>query len=793
MCSAASRRGKYRQEIKVGARTTRSVPFIIIPIKDGHYHIEVKAAVKESEISDGIVKVLRVVPEGVLIKTYQTVTLDPKHRGNDGRQVEILNSKIPVVDFVPNSPTSTQISLTGAQQRIVLKNTISGESMDSLIYEPSGCGEENMIHMTLTVIATTYLDKAILWEDVHINKRRDALQHIRTGYHNQIQYSKKDGSFARTQDQPSSTWLTAYVVKVFAMANNLVAVQSEVICNAVNFLILNTQQPDGMFREVGSVSHKEILGDVLDTDSDASITAFCVISMQESRTICASTVNNLHVSIEKAVAYLERRLPSLVNPYAVTITSYALANENKMNREVFFMFSSPDLSHWPTPAGRIFTVEATAYALLALVKAKAFEEAKPVVRWFNKQIRENGGYGSSQATMTVYQAIAEYWASEKEPDYDLNVDILLPGRSKPDKYNFNWENHFATRTSKIGVINQDMKVSATGPGEATLTIMSLYYALPKEKESDCQKFNLSVELIPEDMSDDENIYSLKIKVFYKNKERNATTTVLDIGLLTGFTVNTKDLDLQTKGYARTISKYTLSTESERPSLTIYLSKVPLTELEITFRVHQKLKVGIIQPASVSVYEFSNQLRDQKTCVRFYHPERKGGKLLRLCRNDECKCAEENCSLRKKGKVNDDDRKAKICETTLKSKTDFAYKVSVEAFTDGLSTDIYTMQVLEVIKEGSYDVGAQGKQRTFLGYQHCRMALDLEMGKTFLIMGTSADIYKDEPSQSYQYVLGAKTWIEYWPTATECKTEEHAPTCLGIGEMANEYAVHGCPN
>lgn len=27
-------------------------------------------------------------------------------------------------------------------------------------------------------------------------------------------------------------------------------------------------------------------------------------------------------------------------------------------------------------------------------------------------------------------------------------------------------------------------------------MVSLYYALPKEKESDCQKFNLSVQLIP---------------------------------------------------------------------------------------------------------------------------------------------------------------------------------------------------------------------------------------------------------------------------------------------------------
>lgn len=53
----------------------------------------------------------------------------------------------------------------------------------------------------------------------------------------------------------------------------------------------------------------------------------------------------------------------------------------------------------------------------------------------------------------------------------------------------------------------------------------------------------------------------------------------------------------------------------------------------------------------------------------------------------------------------------------------------------------------VLITGSYDVGAQGRQRTFLGYPHCRMALDLGVGKTFLMMGTSGDIFKDEKSQS----------------------------------------------
>lgn len=27
------------------------------------------------------------------------------------------------------------------------------------------------------------------------------------------------------------------------------------------------------------------------------------------------------------------------------------------------------------------------------------------------------------------------------------------------------------------------------------------------------------------------------------------------------------------------------------------------------------------------------------CVKFYHPERRNGEIMRLCRNDECVCAE----------------------------------------------------------------------------------------------------------------------------------------------------------
>lgn len=67
------------------------------------------------------------------------------------------------------------------QVSVLVENVISGSSMASLIRQPSGCGEQNMITMTLPVIATIYLDKTNQWESVGFQKRDEALQHIRTG------------------------------------------------------------------------------------------------------------------------------------------------------------------------------------------------------------------------------------------------------------------------------------------------------------------------------------------------------------------------------------------------------------------------------------------------------------------------------------------------------------------------------------------------------------------------------------------------------------------------------------
>ncbi|KFO91557.1 Complement C3, partial [Buceros rhinoceros silvestris] len=153
------------------------------------------------------------------------------------------------------------------------------------------------------------------------------------GYTQQLAFRKPDGSFAAFKNRPSSTWLTAYVAKVFAMAIKLVDIDPEVVCGAVKWLILEKRKPDGMFQEDGPVIHKEMVGGYKGAEPEVSLTAFVLIALLESREICKDYVNNLDTSITKASEYLAQRYQFLARPYTVALTSYALALSGALKTE----------------------------------------------------------------------------------------------------------------------------------------------------------------------------------------------------------------------------------------------------------------------------------------------------------------------------------------------------------------------------------------------------------------------------------------------------------------------------
>ncbi|NXO46594.1 CO3 protein, partial [Locustella ochotensis] len=157
------------------------------------------------------------------------------------------------------------------------------------------------------------------------------------GYTRQLSYRKPDSSYAAFLERPASTWLTAYVVKVFAMARMLTDIDPDQICGPAKWLILNKQKPDGVFQEDGSIIHPEMLGGYQGAEPQVSLTAFVLIALKEAQDICKDYINNLDGSINRAADFLVQRYEQLARPYTVALSSYALALAGKLKSEKFLM------------------------------------------------------------------------------------------------------------------------------------------------------------------------------------------------------------------------------------------------------------------------------------------------------------------------------------------------------------------------------------------------------------------------------------------------------------------------
>ncbi|XP_036419998.1 complement C3-like [Colossoma macropomum] len=780
ICSFASYKKKYRTTVSIAGKSSRAVSFVIIPLVPGQYDIEVTVRDPDGG-SDGVKKKLNVVTQGVLKSVgEQTVILEPSKHGGTQRS-EFKRHFL--VNQMPDTDAYTYIAIRGKPISQLVNEAISGKSLDSLIKEPHGCAEQNLIRMALPLLSTHYLDKTNQWEEIGVDKRTEALGHISTGYTTELKYRKADGSFASFNANPGSTWLTAYAVKMFSKASNLVKIDPDVICNAIRWLILKTQMPDGVFIEMGRSPSSAVRS----KSTQIPMTAFVLIALQEGSLICTEKVSSLQQSMDKAASYILNNIASESNPYAVAIASYALANAGKQNHDVLFKFVSAERTHWTVTGSHSYTLEATGYALLALLKTKNFEEAAPVVKWLKSNQEYSNNYHSTQATALIVEAITKYMTEMPPPPTTggMIVTVSSTARKSSFKGTFTKATRGLQRSARFQA-NGDLTVVATGEGEGSISVITLYYAKPDENSTSCKNFDLDVKFIRNrTISFDGALatYTLSIETKFLNDTNEAAMTILDIGLLTGFVPDTSDLK-KLMGTDRYIQDFEVNTQlSERGSLIIYLNKVSnVVKERIVFRMHKMLEVALPQPAGIAVYEYYAK---ENRCVKFYDvAERTSGKLHTLCPTEVCSCAEANCPQLKGPSVpEENERTNEACR-----KKDFAYKATLKEVKLSRSTIIYVFTIVEVLLAGSDPVHPK-RQINFLAHSQCKGKLDLKVGKDYLIMGP-------EPKKvagSYRYVLVSQTWIEYWPTSREGQENknDNRERYKGLAGLSHLLDTFGC--
>ncbi|XP_033029305.1 A.superbus venom factor 1-like isoform X1 [Lacerta agilis] len=788
-CSASTAKEKYQQMLTIKGQSSRAVPFVVIPLKLGHHDIEVKAAALGGA-ADGVKKKLKVVPEGIQRKLVTVIELDPATQGNSDGVQEYQVKARSLEDIIPGTDPETKITVQGDPVAQIVEDSIDGTKLKHLIVTPSGCGEQNMITMTPSVIATHYLDTTGQWEKLGVDRRSDAVNQIMQGYTQQMTYKKEDHSYAAFKNRKSSTWLTAYVIKIFAMASGIVSsVDNRILCGGVKWLILEKQKPDGIFHEDAPMIHGEMQGGYKGAEPEVSLTAFVLIALLESKDICKDQVNILESSINKASEYLLRQYETLQRPYTVALTAYALALAGRLNDDGVLMAASRGKNRWEEYKAHTYNIEGTSYALLALLKMRKFDAVGAIVKWLTKQKHYGGTYGQTQATVMVFQALAQYEIDiPTHKEIRLAVSIKLPERREMITFPIDYDSALLVRSAETK-LNKDFIVKASGEGKAIMTIVTVYNAKLQEGAEQCKSFYLqvsveNVQLIGRQAKGAKGAVRIKICTRYLGKV-DATMSIIDVSMLTGFAPDTEDLKRLSEGVDRYISKFDINDAmSERGNLIIYLDKVSHTEEEcLQFKAYKYFEVGLIQPGSVKVYSYYN-LDEQ--CTKFYHPSKGSGLLDKICHGEVCRCAEDNCFLQ-----NDEDNPVDVharIEAACKPGVDYVYKTKLSHIEEENDYNNYFMEVLEVIKAGS-DANPEAKPRLFISHKRCNESLNLVVNKDYLIWSLNSDLWQTKTD--FNYMISKDTWIEKWPNDDECQDEEFHDLCNDLTEFSNTLITFGC--
>ncbi|XP_067320118.1 venom factor-like [Anolis sagrei] len=788
-CSAATAKQRYRHDVTIGAQSSAAIPFVLVPLELGLHDIEVKGAVWNLMVSDGVIKKLRVVPEGIRRSHVTVVELEPSKNGKGGVQEVLVKAKS-LDDIVPGTETDTKISVQGDPVANIVEDSIDGSNLKHLIVIPSGCAEQNMMRLTPTVIATHYLDATNQWEKVGLNRRPEAIKLIQKGYTQELAYKRSDHSYASFSGGKSSTWLTAYIVKVFAMASKLVfTISDQIVCGGVKWLILERQKPDGIFHDEAHTISGSMSGGYVGAEPEVSLTAFVLVALLESRSLCERHVSVLHSSINKASNYLLRKYDTLKRPYTTALTAYALTLAGSLNDDRVLMAASTDGNRWEEHNAHTYNIESTSYALLALLKMKKFESTGNIVKWLTEQRFYGGTYGQTQATIMVFQALAQYKMDIPAQEVlNLDVAIQLPQRQDPIRYRIDYDGALLARTAETK-LNEDFTVRASGQGKATMTVVTLYNAQMKADPAQCKNFTLDVtvktlRLSKKELKGSLQVVEMRICTRYLGKV-DAAMSIIDVSMLTGFAPDINDLNRLSRGVDRFIANFEIDKGySDRGNLIIYLDKVShLTDECVQFKAHQFFEVGLIQPASVKVYSYYN-LDEQ--CIKFYHLPKESGLFSKICHGDICRCAEESCSLL--NNIETDINLLRRGQLACQPGVDYVYKAKLIRIEDESGYDNYFMQVLEKIKEGS-DPNPEASPRRFISKMKCRETLNLKVNNDYLIWGVGSDLWPT--TNNIYYLITKDTWIERWPSEDECQDEEFQTLCNDFDQLSFSLTVMGC--
>ncbi|KAG1650777.1 Alpha-2-macroglobulin-like protein 1 [Nymphon striatum] len=527
---------------------------------------------------DTVINPLIVEPEGFPQEVTQSVLFCPsEHLGGFNHTFEL---SLPD-DLMMNSLSTGDI----------MGPSLSG--LEKLVALPTGCGEQNMILFAPNIFVMQYL-KGTSSLTSEIEKK--SLQYMKLGYQRELNYRHSDGSYSAfgESDKEGSSWLTAFVIKSFAQANEFIEIDPVDLKKSTDWL-LSKQQTDGCFPFIGMIHHKDMKGGV-GKGVPTALTAYIMISLLESKTPMSQE------KIDKAFNCIAKQ--SDPNSYTLGLTAYAavLAGKTDLANELLKKLYSRAINegtstYWKT-ASKSVSVELGAYVILTLNKLITAEnqaKALNIVRWVARQRNANGGFVSTQDTVIALQAFAEYAIYQSKETQNLKV--IAEGGEFTHNYNITKNNRLLMQTDKIETLETKflniIEVMATGEGCGLAQATLKYNKINIKPE---QALTLSVEGAPH--SWDCKKRTIKICASYNIPGENSNMALVTVKMVSGYIPNKESLQ-KLKSTSSAFKRF----EINKNIVNIYFDYLNQTSPCTTFDVVKKINVEDAKPATVTVFDY----------------------------------------------------------------------------------------------------------------------------------------------------------------------------------------------
>ncbi len=480
-------------------------------------NVPLKVTARSRESADAVIKDLLVEPEGVRHETVENRIISAGERFT-------FDNATPS-GSIPGS-ARTHVALTGSY----LSQTIEG--LEGLLQMPFGCGEQNMILFAPNVFVARYLEETGQIKPDVLAKAEHLMV---TGYQRELTYRRADGSFSAFGDSDSSgsLWLTAFVLKTFAQAEGLIFIDNAVLQGATDW-ILQHQRADGSFEPVGFLHHQELLGGL---QGNTALTAYVAIALQEAGATASAAA---------ALAYLERQLDSIDDPYTMAIVAYALSlvdsgrADDAQAQLIEMAIADENGLHWGAGPGTSgnenarrpvpnAAVETTGYATLALLEQDNVAAASNAARWLVSQRNAFGGFGSTQDTVVGLQALIAS-ASLAGDDVDMTVTLTSGDWSKTVDVN---ESNFDVVQILDVPVGANLALSADGTGKVVAQVVRRFNRSEVDPQA-IEMFTIDVDYSAEDIEVDDLLEVTVAVRFTPTGPIAAGMVVLDVSIPTGF-------------------------------------------------------------------------------------------------------------------------------------------------------------------------------------------------------------------------------------------------------------------